>query len=46
MKEKEMFRIAELLKRTLIDVEQPNEIRKEVAVMMGDFQKTEYCLEG
>jgi len=46
MKEKEMLRIAELLKRTLIDEEQPNQIRKEVAEMMGDFQKTEYCFEG
>jgi glycine hydroxymethyltransferase len=45
MKEKEMLRVAELLKRTAIDEEQPNKIRKEVAKLMADFQKTEYCFK-
>jgi glycine hydroxymethyltransferase len=46
MKEREMLRVAELLKRTVIDGEQSNRIRKEVAKLMADFHKTEYCFEG
>jgi glycine hydroxymethyltransferase len=43
MKEKEMLRIAELLKRTLIDNEEPNKIQKDVAKLSAEFQKAEYC---
>ncbi|MEM4703526.1 MAG: serine hydroxymethyltransferase, partial [Candidatus Bathyarchaeia archaeon] len=43
MKEPEMLKIAELLKRTLIDKESPNSIKRDVAKLCSGFQKTEYC---
>jgi len=45
MKEQEMLRIAELIKRTLIDKESPEKIRKDVAKLCGEFQKIEYCFK-
>jgi len=45
MKEKEMPQIAELIKRTLVDKESPEKIKKEIAKLCGEFQKTEYCFE-
>jgi glycine hydroxymethyltransferase len=45
MKEKEMLTIAELLKRTVIDEEQARSIKKDVARLSAQFQKTEYCFE-
>jgi glycine hydroxymethyltransferase len=43
MKQHEMHKIAELLKRTVIDKENPETIRKEVARLSAEFQKIEYC---
>jgi glycine hydroxymethyltransferase len=43
MKEKEMLRIAELLKRTIIDQEEADSIKKDVAKLSGEFQKVLYC---
>ena len=43
MKEKEMLRIAELLKRTIIDREETERIKKDVAKISSEFQKVEYC---
>jgi len=43
MKEKEMLKIAELIKRTVVDREQPENIRKDVAKLCAEFQKVEYC---
>lgn len=43
MKEQEMLRIAELLKRVVIDEEKPETVKKEVAKFSAEFQKTEYC---
>lgn len=45
MKEQEMLRIAELIKRTLIDKESPEKIRKDVAKLCDEFQKIEYCFK-
>ena len=45
MKEKEMLKIAELIKRTVIDKEQPENVKKEVAKLCAEFQKVEYCFE-
>jgi glycine hydroxymethyltransferase len=45
MKEKEMLRIAELLKRTIIDREGADGIKKDVAKLSGEFQKVVYCFE-
>lgn len=45
MKEQEMLRIAELIKRTLIDKESPEKIRKDVAKFCDAFQKIEYCFK-
>jgi glycine hydroxymethyltransferase len=43
MREKEMLRIAELLKRTIIDGEGADSIKKDVAKLTGEFQKLAYC---
>ncbi len=45
MKETEMLKIAELLKRTIIDEENPENIRKDVSKLSAEFQKIEYCFE-
>ena len=46
MKEPEMVKIAELLKRTVIDDEKPEKIKRDVTKLSSDFQKIEYCFEG
>jgi glycine hydroxymethyltransferase len=43
MKQHEMLRIAELLKRTVIDKEKSEIIKKEVARLSAEFQKAKYC---
>ncbi|MBE0519438.1 hypothetical protein IBX35_00145 [Candidatus Bathyarchaeota archaeon] len=45
MKEREMSKIAELIKRKIIDKEQPENVKKEVAKLCAEFQKAEYCFE-
>jgi len=45
MKEREMLRIAELIKKTAFDEENPENIKKEVAQLCADFQKVGYCFE-
>jgi glycine hydroxymethyltransferase len=45
MKEEEMLKIAELIKRTVVDGEQPEKIKKDVARLRCEFQKVEYCFE-
>jgi glycine hydroxymethyltransferase len=45
MKEKEMLEIAELIKRTVMDNEPPENVKKDVARLCADFQKIEYCFE-
>jgi glycine hydroxymethyltransferase len=45
MKEAEMLKIAELIKRTLLDDESPEKVSKEVARLSAEFQKVEYCFE-
>jgi glycine hydroxymethyltransferase len=42
MKETEMHRIAELIKRTIVDKEQPEKIKKDVFKLCSEFQKIEY----
>jgi glycine hydroxymethyltransferase len=43
MKQHEMHKIAELLKRTVVDKEKPETIKREVAKLSAEFQKFEYC---
>jgi len=43
MKEPEMLKIAELVKRTIIDKENPDVIRKNVAKLATEFQEAQYC---
>ena len=43
MKETETLRVAELIKRTLVDKEQPEKIKKDVSKLCSEFQKIEYC---
>jgi len=45
MRESEMLKIAELIKRTVFDNEQPENIKKEVAKICAEFQTVEYCFE-
>jgi len=45
MKEEEMLKIAELIKRTVVDAEQPEKIKKDVAKLCAEFQKVGYCFE-
>ncbi len=45
MKQTEMEKIAELIKRTITDNENPENIKKEVATLNHHFQKTQYCFE-
>jgi glycine hydroxymethyltransferase len=45
MKEEEMLRIAELLRRTIIDGERANSVKKDVARLNAEFQRVEYCFE-
>jgi len=45
MKQPEMTKIAELLKRTVKDKENPENIKKEIAKLNRQFQKTQYCFE-
>lgn len=45
MKEEEMAKIAELIKRTVLDGENPEVIKKEVAKLCSEFQKVEYCFK-
>jgi hypothetical protein len=40
-----MLKIAELLKRTVIDDEKPEAIKKEVAKLSAEFQKVQYCFD-
>lgn len=45
MEEEEMLRIAELIKRTVIDREEKRSIKKEVAKLRTDFEEIQYCFE-
>jgi glycine hydroxymethyltransferase len=45
MKENEILKIAELIKRTIVDGEKPENIRKDVAKLCAGFQKVEYCFD-
>jgi len=45
MKQPEMAKVAELLKRTVIDEENPEKIKKEITKLNRQFQETKYCYE-
>jgi glycine hydroxymethyltransferase len=45
MKETEMTKIAELIKRTAVDGEKAGKIQDEVAQLCSEFQKVEYCFD-
>jgi len=45
MKEEEILTIAELIKRTILDEEKPEKIRKDVAELCAEFQKVKYCFK-
>ncbi|MEM3769568.1 MAG: hypothetical protein QXG76_00085 [Candidatus Bathyarchaeia archaeon] len=45
MKEEEMAKIAELVKRTVLDDENPETIKHEVAKLCSEFQDIEYCFK-
>jgi glycine hydroxymethyltransferase len=45
MKGDEMIRIAEIIKRTAIDAEPPEDIKKDVAKLSSEFHKVEYCFD-
>ncbi|MEM1540749.1 MAG: serine hydroxymethyltransferase, partial [Candidatus Bathyarchaeia archaeon] len=45
MKEGEMAKIAELIKRTVFDRENPEIIKREIVKLCSDFQDIEYCFK-
>ena len=45
MKEGEMLKIAELIRRTVIDKEQPEKVKREVEKLCAEFQRIEYSFE-
>ncbi len=45
MRENEMEKIAEFIKRWLIDKEEAEKIKKEVTRFIHEFQRVEYCFE-
>ncbi len=45
MKKEDMLKIAELVKRTVLDGEKPENIRRDVAKLCAEFQKVEYRFE-
>jgi len=45
MKEKEMQKVAEFIKRVIKDGEKPQKVKNEVAKFVADFQKIKYCFE-
>jgi glycine hydroxymethyltransferase len=45
MKEREMLKIAELIKRTVLDKEDPDSVRRDVSKLSAEFQKIEFCFE-
>jgi len=45
MRESEMEKIAEFMKRRLIDEEETERLKKEVTRFIRDFQRVEYCFE-
>jgi len=45
MKENDMAEVAELMKRVVIDKEDPKKVKLDVAEFRKDFQKVRYCFE-
>jgi len=45
MKEGEMAKIAELIKRTVLDKENPETVKREVVKLCSEFQNIEYCFK-
>jgi glycine hydroxymethyltransferase len=45
MKEGEMAKIAELIKRTVLDKENPENVKREVVKLCSEFQIIEYCFK-
>jgi glycine hydroxymethyltransferase len=45
MGEAEMLKIAELIKRAAVDMENPEAIRRDVAKLCSEFSRVKYCFE-
>jgi glycine hydroxymethyltransferase len=45
MKEAEMLKVAELIKRVLVDEEKPENVKKDVSKLCAEFQNIEYCFD-
>jgi glycine hydroxymethyltransferase len=45
MKEGEMAKIAELIKRTVLNKENPENVKREVVKLCSEFQNIEYCFK-
>lgn len=45
MRAEEMQRIAELMKRTIVDDEHPNKVKPEVEKLSSEFQRIKYCFD-
>ena len=45
MKEADMLKVAELLRRVIIDEEKPEAVKNDVVKLCSEFQKVEYCFD-
>jgi len=45
MREEEMLKIAELIKKTVVDGEKPEKLKEDIAELCAEFQKVEYCFK-
>ena len=45
MRESDMVEVAELIKRVVLDQEDPKKVAKDVAEFRKDFQKVHYCFD-
>lgn len=43
MKPSDMSEVSELIKRVIIDKEDPSKVKEDVAAFRRDFQKVHYC---
>jgi glycine hydroxymethyltransferase len=46
MKEREMKEVAKLFRRVIIDIEQPEKVKKDVVILKSQYQTVRYCFDG
>jgi glycine hydroxymethyltransferase len=43
MREDEMEKIAEFIRRVIVDKEDPSQVKEDVKKLAGEFQEIKYC---